>query len=139
MIAVDTNILIDSVDRHDTIKCDKARALLRLLRLQASDVLLPWQVVGEFMRYLRSMQDRRKLASRDVERVLRGYLRLFAVKLPTLRVVDHALSLASRFSLSHWDSMLLGACTDAGVETIYTEDMGAPIDINGIRLVNPFI
>ena len=63
----------------------------------------------------------------------------FPVKLPTLRVVDHALSLADRYSLSHWDSMLLGACKDAGVVTVYTEDIGAPIDIDGITLVNPFI
>jgi predicted nucleic acid-binding protein len=35
--------------------------------------------------------------------------------------------------------MLLGACAEAGVETLYTEDMGAPVDIDGISLINPFV
>ena len=48
------------------------------------------------------------------------------------------LSLAERFSLSHWDSMILGACQAAGVMRLYTEDMGAPRTIDGIELINPF-
>jgi len=35
--------------------------------------------------------------------------------------------------------MLLGACLEAGVSKLYTEDMGAPVVIGGITLVNPFI
>jgi predicted nucleic acid-binding protein len=138
MIAIDTNILVYSIDRHDPVKRSKARTILRQLRSQANDVLLPWQVLGEFMRFLRSMQDRGELSSGDVERVLRGYLRLSPVALPTLRVMEHALFLTRRYSLSHWDGMLLGACLDADVDTLYTEDMGAPVVINGIALINPF-
>jgi len=39
----------------------------------------------------------------------------------------------------HRPSMLLGACLEAGVSKLYTEDMGAPVVIGGITLVNPFI
>ena len=49
-----------------------------------------------------------------------------------------ALDLAARYSLSHWDSMLLGACLEANIETLYTEDMGAPTSYDNVRLVNPF-
>jgi predicted nucleic acid-binding protein len=35
--------------------------------------------------------------------------------------------------------MILGACRDANVTTLYTEDMGAPRSIDGIQLVNPLI
>jgi len=58
--------------------------------------------------------------------------------LPTAQSFDNALGLAERFSLSHWDSMLLGACQSAGVTRLYTEDMGAPRTIDGIELINPF-
>ena len=34
--------------------------------------------------------------------------------------------------------MLLGACVEAGVTTLYTEDMGAPRKIETIDLINPF-
>jgi predicted nucleic acid-binding protein len=35
--------------------------------------------------------------------------------------------------------MLLGACAEARVDKLYTEDMGAPVVIDGIALVNPFV
>ena len=42
-------------------------------------------------------------------------------------------------TLSHWDSMLVvAACIDAGVDTLYTEDMRAPRQIETVRLINPF-
>ena len=34
--------------------------------------------------------------------------------------------------------MLLVACKDAGVTTLYTEDIGAPRKIDSVELVNPF-
>ena len=59
--------------------------------------------------------------------------------LPSSSILDRALDLAERFSLSHWDSMLLAACVEAGVDTLYTEDMGAPTRFDTVQLVNPFI
>lgn len=35
--------------------------------------------------------------------------------------------------------MILGACKDAGVSTLYTEDMGSPAIYDGIQLVNPLL
>jgi predicted nucleic acid-binding protein len=58
--------------------------------------------------------------------------------MPTAEVLDRALDLTGRYSLSHWDSMLLGACQEAGVTRLYTEDMGAPTTYDGVELVNPF-
>jgi predicted nucleic acid-binding protein len=55
MTAIDTNILIYSLDRHDPVKLAKARALLRQLRSQPDKVVVPWQVLGEFLRFLRSL------------------------------------------------------------------------------------
>jgi predicted nucleic acid-binding protein len=98
-------------------------------------VIIPWQVVGEFLRFLRSLQDQKRIQREDLERLFNAYRRLFPLVLPTLSVLGRALSLTSRYSLSHWDSMLLGACVDK----LYTEDMGAPIVIDGIALVNPFL
>jgi predicted nucleic acid-binding protein len=34
--------------------------------------------------------------------------------------------------------MLIGACKEAKVDTLYTEDMGAPVVIDGLVLLNPF-
>ncbi len=58
--------------------------------------------------------------------------------MPTPEAFGAAIDLSERFGLSHWDSMILGACRDAGVICLFTEDMGAPRTIDGIELVNPF-
>ena len=62
---------------------------------------------------------------------------MFPLRLPTARVFEIALDLHSRFSLSHWDSMLLAACK-AGVTVLYSEDMDAGTDYDGLTIVNPF-
>ncbi len=115
MTAIDTNILIYSIDRHEPVKRAKACALLRQLRSQSDDVLVPWQVLGEFLRFLRTLQDRGQLTRGGLIRIIRAYIRLFPIAFPSLVVMDQALSLTGRYSLSHWDSMLLGACLEAGV------------------------
>jgi len=58
---------------------------------------------------------------------------------PKAEAFDRTMSLAERYSLSHWDGMILGACQSAGATRLYTEDVGAPRNIDGIELVNPFV
>ena len=41
-------------------------------------------------------------------------------------------------SLSHWDSLLLAACLEAGVETLYSEDLQDGANYDSVRVVNPF-
>jgi predicted nucleic acid-binding protein len=63
---------------------------------------------------------------------------MFPVVMPTAHAFETYFELYSRFSLSHWDSMLLAACKEAGVTTLYSEDMDAGTDYDGLRIVNPF-
>ena len=41
-------------------------------------------------------------------------------------------------SISHWDSMLVAACVDARVDTLYSEDMQAGATYDSVEIVNPF-
>jgi predicted nucleic acid-binding protein len=63
---------------------------------------------------------------------------MFPLHLPNPRVFRISFDLRSRFSLSHWDSMLLAACKDAGFDMLYSEDMDAGTDCDGLTIVNPF-
>ncbi len=138
MNAVDTNVLIYRLDRSDPVKQAKARDLLRQLAKNTEPTVVPWQVLGELVRQLRRWQDESRLTRDVLLRYVAAFRRLFPVVMPTASVLDRALELTGKHCLSHWDSMLLGACLDAGVDTLYTEDMGAPITYDRIRLVNPF-
>ncbi len=74
----------------------------------------------------------------DIGRVATAVRRLFPLALPIEASIDRAIRYASDYSLSHWDGMLVAACAEAGVDTLYTEDMGAPRKIDVVQLINPF-
>jgi|ERR1017187_311023 predicted nucleic acid-binding protein len=139
MNAVDTNILLYSVDRHEPAKQLKAQQLLNQLRSVPYATFLLWQVLGELVGQLRRWRDLGRLTDTEFTQHVQIFRNLFPIVFPTVRTLDRAIDLADRFSLSHWDSMLLGACQDAGLTTLYTEDMGAPTTIDGIQLINPLI
>ena len=138
MNAVDTNVLLYSVDRNEPAKQLKAQQLLQQLRSGAEPTILLWQVLGELAQQLRRWRDQGKLTPDEFSQHVQAFRHLFPLTLPTAEAFDCALSLAERFSLSHWDSMILGACQAAGATRLYSEDMGAPRNIDGIELVNPF-
>lgn len=139
MNAIDTNVLIYCIDRHDPVKRAKARTLLRGLQPGPLKTILPWQVLGELVRFLRAWQDRGQITRPALLRYVHLFRNLFPLSMPTPAVLDRALDFSDRFCLSHWDSMLIGACIEAGVDTLYTEDMGTPVAFDGLQLINPFV
>ena len=139
MNAIDTNVFIYRLDRRDPVKQGKARSLLRQLAVDTTPTVLLWQVLGELMPQLRYWQDRGQLTRDGFLRYVATFRRLHPLVMPTSQVLDRALDLAGRHVLSHWDSMLVGACQEAGVTRPFTEDTGAPATYDGVELVNPFI
>ncbi len=137
MNAVDTNVFLYSIDRSEPATQLKAQQLLLQLRSEAQPTFLLWQVLGELGQQLRRWRDQGKLTPVEFGQHVQVFRHLFPLTLPTSAVFDLAQTLADRFSVSHWDSMILGACQAAGITVFYTEDMGAPTTIDGIRLINP--
>jgi len=137
MNAVDTNVLLYSVDRNEPGKRLKAQQLLQQLHSAADPTILLWQVLGELTQQLRRWRDQGLLMPSEFLQHVRAFRYLFFLVLPTPEAFDAAIDLSERFSLSHWDR-ILGACRAAGVTRLYTEDMGSPRTIDGIELVNPF-
>jgi predicted nucleic acid-binding protein len=139
MNAVDTNVLLYSVDRNEPIKQLKAQQLLQQVHAAAEPTILLWQVLGELTQQLRRWRDQGRLTPTEFSQHVRAFRHLFPLVLPTPEAFDAAIELSERFSLSHWDSMLLGACRAAGATRLYTEDMGSPQTLDGVELVNPFV
>lgn len=137
MNAIDTNILVYAIDQAELAKRDVASNLIDTLSHEAETLLL-WQVLAEYARWLTSRRHAKLVSDDQVRFYLDNVRDSFPLVMPRPQVLDTALDIASRYSLSHWDSMLLGACVEAGVTTLYTEDMGAPRTIDTLALVNPF-
>lgn len=132
MNAIDTNILIYVNDPRDPIKQAVATSLVSDL---TNGVLL-WQVACEYL------AASRKLESLGYDRAqayqyIRDLQQVWYTALPTWSVIDRAENLMSRFSLSHWDSMIIAACLEANIQTMYTEDLGYSC-IDELEIINPF-
>lgn len=138
MNAVDTNILVYAIDEDEPTKRTRARDFLRQLG-PSEEPLLMWQVVGEFVACLRRWEDQRGYDPRRTRRYYELIVNNMGIVFPDLQVAETSFDLRSRFSLSHWDSMLLAACIRAGVDTLYSEDMDAGMVYDSVRVVNPFV
>jgi predicted nucleic acid-binding protein len=132
MNTVDTNILIYVNDPRDPVKQGIAVSLVSAL----TEGVLLWQVASEYLAASRKLEplgyDRAQ-----AYQYIRDLQQVWYTALPTWSVIDRAENLMSRFSLSHWDSMIVAACLEASVQTLYSEDFGYS-NIDGLRIVNPF-
>lgn len=138
MNAVDTNVLVYSLDVNEPVKQVKAKNLLAGLTQTQTATILPWQVAGELLNWLRKWQLAGRVSRADVEAHIHDFLNIFPLAIPNAQVFSIYFDLHSRFSLSHWDAMLLAACKEAGVTTLYSEDMDSGTDYDGLTIVNPF-
>jgi predicted nucleic acid-binding protein len=135
MNVIDTNIWIYRHDPRDLQKQQVAKNLIATLRPLA----LPWQVGCEFI------AASRKLASTGFDEAMAwGALAdmqamATVVMMPIPELWQDAQSLQARHALSFWDALLVASCIHGGVQTLYTEDMGARRQIDSLTLVNPFV
>jgi len=136
MIAVDTNILIYAIDRDNP---DKRRRAIKLLEsLTPSSAVMLWQVMQEFGGVASRLerQGRAARAGREMHAELSAAL---PIVVPSTTVFQAAWKLGDRYRLSYYDSLLLAACVEGGVNRFFTEDLQAGQTIEGVELVNPFV
>ena len=131
---VDTNVLIYAVSARsdETAKRNRARELLT-----RRDLTFSTQVLQEF--YVQSTRPSRRGALTHDQAVayINSMLR-FSVQLVTLDTLRQAFRIRERFGLSYWDSAILASAQLSGCNIVYSEDMSADQDYDGLRVVNPF-
>jgi predicted nucleic acid-binding protein len=135
MNAVDTNVFVYSVDANAPEK--QARAIAFLESLDAVNTVTPWQVACEVGSVLLD-HARRGRFSGDPAVAITALRSRFRIVTPREHALDIALGLVATSRVSYWDSLLIAACIDAGVRTLYTEDVQAMPQIAGVDIVNPF-
>lgn len=138
MNAVDTNVLVYFVDRDEPAKRDRAIALLDGLVKENIETVLLWQVAAEFLSCLRRWENEGRISRQETLGNLKRLESMFRCVLPTQTVLRKSLDLSFRYSLSHWDSMLLAGCIEAGVRTLYSEDLDPGTLYDSVTVVDPF-
>ena len=133
MSAVDTNVLVYARDPRNARKQDTAAALIETL----DDPVLIWQVACEYLAATRKFESVEYAWEQAWEKV-RELRAVWPVLFPTWGVLDRAVELLGRYSLSFWDATVLAACVEGGIGRLYTEDFDAYRIVDGVEIVNPF-
>jgi predicted nucleic acid-binding protein len=132
-VFLDTNILVYAIEAGGPkpAKTAAARALAR-----RSDVCLSTQVLGEFYRAVTS---RRRAVPLTHEEALAWvqFWKRHDVRAITVPHVDLALEIAARFQTAYFDALILAAARLAGCAMVYSEDLAAGQDYDGVRVENP--
>lgn len=126
---LDSNVLIYALGQEPT----KKAAAVALLDAPAT---VSTQVLGEIANVMR-----RKLGftPKQAEEVVADLMQRLDVVLVGTKTVCHALQLAQRYSLSHFDAQIVASALESGCDTLYSEDMQAgQVFEERLRIVNPF-
>jgi predicted nucleic acid-binding protein len=134
MNAVDTNVLLYVHDPRDPAKQAKAASLVTSL----TDAVLLWQVACEYLAASRKLAPfgfRQEEAWRELDR-----LRIvWAGALPDWIHLQAAEAIIASRSVSFWDALILAVAQEAGVTTLYSEDLAGVVPPPGLNVVNPFV
>jgi predicted nucleic acid-binding protein len=134
-VFVDTNVFLYSID-EDPASAPK--------RQRAQDLLLSerwgWsvQVAAEFFVNATSVKRPFRLAADDAAALVEAW---FAF--PTLEVTPAlfraAVEFQQRFRLSYWNAAIVAAAKAMGCRMVFSEDLNAGQDYDGVVVVNPFV
>lgn len=131
----DTNILIYSVDKDETVKSGPAGELVETYLVRGKGAISV-QVLREF--YSAS----RRLGSPLSEEQAREMVDYFATFRTLSEDVGTVLGAARRtgeLSISFWDALIVEAALRSGADLLFTEDLQHGQVIEGMRVENPFL
>jgi len=132
---LDSNVLVYAFDDAEPLKRDRAR-LVRDELVGRGEAALSPQVLQEF--YVTATRKlSRPLTPEQAERAVQSYAPLCAVTVdPPLVLAGIALSRRHRLSL--WDALILRSAIAAGCDRVLSEDLQDGLQIESVRVENPF-
>ena len=133
---VDSNIAVYAFSSAPD-EAEKQRIAEELFDREAGNLAISVQVLGEFYTQA-TRQARPGSVSHQRAVVMMDRLRLCRVYPLTLETVDRAVRYRTLFSLSYWDCLILASAKLGECDAVYSEDMSAGQDYDGIRVINPF-
>ncbi len=132
---LDTNILLYSISRDplESAKRDRAIALL-----DQDDGALSVQVLQEF--YVQATRATRPDAlPHEIAVGLIEVWHRFALQDINRAILTAALRIKAAHGFSYWDSTIIAAAVALGCRELYSEDMSHGREIEGVRIINPFL
>ncbi|MBI5750339.1 MAG: PIN domain-containing protein [Nitrospinae bacterium] len=131
MIFIDSNILIYSYSSTEIGKKDKV-----LLILENEEIAISTQVINEFI-WIMSRKFNVDMESLKV--INNNLFEIFNVGMVSKATIDKAIDIAKSYKYAYWDSLMLSSALESRCIAIYSEDMQHGQNIEGVRIINPFL
>jgi len=132
-VALDTNILVYSVDLDAGKKHDKAIELFA--QLTPANCVLSLQSLCEFYA---AVTRKKLMPEADAMAQIEDWQQLFPVVAAKPATLTRAFAAVKRYQLSFWDALLWATVREAGITTLLSEDFQHELQIDGVRIINPF-
>lgn len=134
-ILVDTTVLIYAFDPRDAVKQTAAQAWLRRCWKEKSG-RISTQVLNEFYVNLVHLQGGtfRVQACSEIKNLL-----AWSPCAIDQNLIETAWHVAESANVSHWDALVVAAAMRQRCETLLSEDMQQGREIEGVRILNPFV
>lgn len=134
MIAFDTNILVYVEDQADH-NGRRARAFDLVQQLTTGWHCIPLQVFAEF---LNVCAKKKFLPIEEAVDKITAYAAIFETPGTTVADLTNAARIQNRCNLQFFDALILTVAARAGATMLLSEDMVDGLEVEGVRIVNPF-
>jgi predicted nucleic acid-binding protein len=134
-VFVDTNVLVYARDATDPEKQATASAWMEHLWASAGG-RLSVQVLQEFYVTVTRKLDP-GLSVEEAREDVRDLVAWRPLRIDEA-IMDSAWRIEDRFGLSFWDSLIVSAAQAASCEVLLTEDLQHDLEIDGLRVADPF-
>jgi predicted nucleic acid-binding protein len=129
----DSNVLVYTDDKASLAKRRRALDLVAEHR-RAGTGVVSLQVLQEyFVAVTRKLHVDARIARRKVE-----LLAEFDVAVPEVADILAAIDLHRLHGFSFWDALIVRSAKQVGCSILFSEDLQAGREFNGLRVVNPF-
>jgi predicted nucleic acid-binding protein len=134
---LDTNIFVYTFDPNAPDKATRAAQLIRQAT-NTGEGIISYQVVAEFFnvalrRFVQPM------STAEAEQYLITVFRPLLAVHSSPGIYLEALRICSKHKLAWYDSLIAAAALEGQCDILYSEDFQHGKEIDGLRIVNPFV
>jgi predicted nucleic acid-binding protein len=134
---IDTNIFVYCFDEPTTKKAIRSLSMIAEA-LQTGNGIISWQVIQEFL----NVSTRKFLVPmkpEDAKLYLQKVLHPLCQVYPDLDLYQNALDLQHKAGYSFYDSLIIAGALRGGCTTLYSEDLRSGHQLDGVKIINPFV
>jgi len=133
---VDTNVFLYAYDVSDPVKQEKAAALVKDMWNKKKGCV-SIQVLQELYVNL-TKKIPQPISRAEAAQIIKD-LGQWKCHSPDLASLEQTIDLENRFQVSFWDAMIINSAQQMQCAVLWTEDLNAGQDYEGVLVKNPFL